>query len=88
MTCEYSELGGMGIGKENASIWRKSVPLLLRPPQIPTWPALESNPGRRGVIPEIKPIILRFEAFMAVTMKNGVFCDVTPCGSCKNRRFE
>jgi hypothetical protein len=19
--------------------------------------------------------------------KNGVFCDVTPCGSCKNRRF-
>jgi hypothetical protein len=22
-----------------------------------------------------------------VTMKNGVFWDVTPCGSCKNRRF-
>jgi hypothetical protein len=21
------------------------------------------------------------------TMKNGVFWDVTPCGSCKNRRF-
>jgi hypothetical protein len=20
-------------------------------------------------------------------MNNGVFCDVTPCGSCKNRRF-
>jgi hypothetical protein len=20
-------------------------------------------------------------------MKNGVLCDVTPCGSCKNRRF-
>jgi hypothetical protein len=30
---------------------------------------------------------VRFEVFMAVTMKNGVFCDVTPCGSCKNRRF-
>jgi hypothetical protein len=28
-----------------------------------------------------------FEVFMAVTMKNGVFWDVTPCGSCKNRRF-
>jgi hypothetical protein len=27
---------------------------------------------------------LRFEVFMAV---NGVFWDVTPCGSCKNRRF-
>jgi hypothetical protein len=24
---------------------------------------------------------------MAMTMKNGVFWDVMPCGSCKNRRF-
>jgi hypothetical protein len=24
---------------------------------------------------------------MAVTVKNVVFWDVTPCGSCKNRRF-
>jgi hypothetical protein len=23
----------------------------------------------------------------AVTMKNGAFWDVMPCGSCKNRRF-
>jgi hypothetical protein len=30
---------------------------------------------------------LRFEVFMAVIMKNAVFLDVTPCGSCKNRRF-
>jgi hypothetical protein len=30
---------------------------------------------------------LIFEVFTAVTMKNGVFWDVTPCGSCKNRRF-
>jgi hypothetical protein len=30
---------------------------------------------------------VRFEVFPAVTMKNGVFWDVTPCGSCKNRRF-
>jgi hypothetical protein len=29
----------------------------------------------------------RFEVFTAVTMKNGVFWGVTPCGSCKNRRF-
>jgi hypothetical protein len=29
----------------------------------------------------------RFEVFTAVTMKNGVFWVVTPCGSCKNRRF-
>jgi hypothetical protein len=28
--------------------------------------------------------LVRFEVFTAVTMKNGVFWDVTPCGSCKN----
>jgi hypothetical protein len=30
---------------------------------------------------------VRFEVFTAVTMKNGVFWDVTMCGSCKIRRF-
>jgi hypothetical protein len=30
---------------------------------------------------------VRFEVFLAVTMKNGVSFDVTPCGSCNNRRF-
>jgi hypothetical protein len=30
-------------------------------------------------------IYLIFEVFTAVTMKNCVFWDVTPCGSCKNR---
>jgi hypothetical protein len=29
----------------------------------------------------------RFEVFTVVTMKNGVFWDVTPCDSCKIRRF-
>jgi hypothetical protein len=28
-----------------------------------------------------------FEVFTAVTMKNALFWDVTPCGSCRNRRF-
>jgi hypothetical protein len=32
-------------------------------------------------------LCVRFEVFTAVTMKNGVFRDVTPCGSWKNRRF-
>jgi hypothetical protein len=27
---------------------------------------------------------VRFEVFTAMTMKNGVFWDVTPCSSCKN----
>jgi hypothetical protein len=31
--------------------------------------------------------IEKFEVFTAVTMKNAVFWDVTPSGSCKNRRF-
>jgi hypothetical protein len=30
---------------------------------------------------------VRFEVFTAVTIKNGVFWVVTPCGSCKNRRW-
>jgi hypothetical protein len=30
---------------------------------------------------------VEFQIFMVVTMKNGVFWDVAPCGSCKNRRF-
>jgi hypothetical protein len=34
-----------------------------------------------------KRIVVRFEVFTAVTMKNGVFWDVMPHGSCKNRRF-
>jgi hypothetical protein len=34
-----------------------------------------------------RPCCIRFEVFTAVTMKNVVFWDVMPCGSCKNRRF-
>jgi hypothetical protein len=30
--------------------------------------------------------VVGLKVFTAVTMKNGVFWDVTPCGSCKNRR--
>jgi hypothetical protein len=30
---------------------------------------------------------VRFEVFTAVTMKNAVFWDITPCDSCKNRGF-
>jgi hypothetical protein len=31
---------------------------------------------------------VRFEVFTAVTTKNAVSWDVTPCGSCKNRNSE
>jgi hypothetical protein len=30
---------------------------------------------------------VKFEVFTTVTMRNGIFWDVTPFGSCKNRRF-
>jgi hypothetical protein len=30
---------------------------------------------------------VRFEVFTSVTMKKGVFWDVTQCGPCKNRRI-
>jgi hypothetical protein len=33
---------------------------------------------------QTKPKDVRFEVFTAVTMKNAVFWDVTPCGSYKN----
>jgi hypothetical protein len=36
---------------------------------------------------EISLYFVRFEVSMEVTMKNSFFWDVTPCGSCKNRRF-
>jgi hypothetical protein len=33
-------------------------------------------------------VIIRFEVYTAVTMKNdAVFCDVMPCGCCKKRSF-
>jgi hypothetical protein len=39
-------------------------------------------------IPEVELTnCVRSEVFTVVTMKNSVFWDVTPCGSCKNRRF-
>jgi hypothetical protein len=36
---------------------------------------------------ELYKCYVRFEVFTAVTIKNGVFWDITLCGSCKNRRF-
>jgi hypothetical protein len=34
---------------------------------------------------ETAVVYIRFEVFTAVTMKNAVFWDITPFGSCKNR---
>jgi hypothetical protein len=32
-------------------------------------------------------VVVRFEVFTAVTMKNAVFWDMAPCRSCVNGRF-
>jgi hypothetical protein len=50
----------------------KSIRTFLHPLQPAVW---------------AKIYLVRFEVCTAVTMKNGVFWDVTPFGSCKNRRF-
>jgi hypothetical protein len=42
---------------------------------------------REGILHEEEINYVRFEVFTAVTMKNGEFWNVMPCGSCKNRRF-
>jgi hypothetical protein len=42
---------------------------------------------RRLVVSACMFKVVRFEVFTAVTMKNCVFWDVTPCGSCMNRRL-
>jgi hypothetical protein len=36
---------------------------------------------------EANYVMVKFEVFTAVTMKNAVSWDVPPCGCCKNRRF-
>jgi hypothetical protein len=36
------------------------------------------------LVGEFSANYVRSEVFTAVTMKNGAFLDVTPCGSCKN----
>jgi hypothetical protein len=36
---------------------------------------------------ELQKDHVRFDVFTAVTMKNALFWDVKPCGSCRNRRF-
>jgi hypothetical protein len=48
-------------------------------PVIPTFLTLsQTNPVQTTTSS------VRLEVFTAVTMKNGVFWDVRPCGSCKN----
>jgi hypothetical protein len=49
------------------------------------WRSLEEGQWWRSFWNDVCGV--RFEVSTAVTMKNGAFWDVTPRGSCKNRRF-
>jgi hypothetical protein len=58
------------------------------------WYLIDAWPGKRNVptsccLPEFANNTgdARFEVFTAVTMKNSIFWDVTPCGSCKKQCF-
>jgi hypothetical protein len=42
---------------------------------------------RKHGVSKTGSISVSFEIFTTLTMKNGVFWDATPGGSCKNRRF-
>jgi hypothetical protein len=44
-------------------------------------------PHSKGLLCIIKFVLVGFEVFTAATMKNAVFLNVAPCGSCKIRRF-
>jgi hypothetical protein len=45
------------------------------------------KPAKGKIVYLPNKILEAVAAFTVVTMKNAVFCDVTPCGSCKNRCF-
>jgi hypothetical protein len=46
-----------------------------------------SDPNVVYTLTRKKQISVRSEVSTAVTMKDGVLWDVTPCGVCKNRRY-
>jgi hypothetical protein len=50
-------------------------------------PVKDLQQQRKIYLKVTNKINVRFEVYTAVAMKNVVFWDVTPCGSCKNRRF-
>jgi hypothetical protein len=65
-----------GHARKRNWIFRKQMPFLSHPIVL-----------QYVKVEDYKCNHVRFEVFTAVTMKNGVFWDVTPSGSCKNRRF-
>jgi hypothetical protein len=61
---------------KNAVFWNVTTQFL--PHRRQSTSPLQSLPAGCCVIVEV---------FIAVTMNNSIFCDVTQCGSCRNRHF-
>jgi hypothetical protein len=60
--------------------------------RVTEFPKITSRNSRlaQGIVMKIKKTVfyyVGFDVFTAVNMKNAVFWDVAPVGSCKNRRF-
>jgi hypothetical protein len=69
---------------ELAGVWRPSTAA----PTLVSGGAAELQGTWSGArTAETTKYLVRFEVFTAVTMKYGVFWDVTPCSFCKNPRF-
>jgi hypothetical protein len=87
---------GQHLGQYTSHIHLPVGIILQRPWKEVLWFSTLHNPlcFPTSILPNILPPVIypissheRFEVFTAVTMKNCVFWGVTPCDSCKNRRF-
>jgi hypothetical protein len=85
------------LGLEEFRNWRfdyNPLPVTTNPLKHQSSPLFNKEHGKGGSV-QYAPVSLvpaehicvRFVVFTAVTMKKGIFWYVTPCGSCKNRRF-
>jgi hypothetical protein len=90
----HNLLPSVDMGRMNCEQGSRSVNTFLRVMQrcflrlaytIQNRPQSENNAAITAKLNVILPEVIRFEVFMAVTMKNGVFWEVKPCFSCKNR---
>jgi hypothetical protein len=67
----------LGRIRSSLTLWDQKLKSEVYPPRILT----------NGQVEICLNLCVRFEVLTAVTMKNAVFWDMAPCGSCVNRRF-
>jgi hypothetical protein len=75
---------------KSSSTWRQVHGSNIKPPnsQCLLWTSSGFQSSQSSnLCQKLDSEVVRSEFFTAVTMKNGIFWDVTPCASYKNRRF-